>query len=281
MVDAGEEGGVIEEEEKEMIYSIFDLGDTLAREVMVPRIDMVAIEAGTSIVDALGVIVQAGHSRVPVYRGTVDNIVGILYAKDLLSYWHNIETLQLTQILREAYFIPETKKADELLQELQRRKVHVAIVVDEYGGTAGLVTIEDILEEIVGEIQDEYDTEEAMIEVVSPDEVIFNARVAMDDVNDALAINLPTDISDTLAGLIYSQLGRVPVVGDQVTFDEVELTVLSVAGRRIKKVRAVRRAARGAPPEPAAEHPAPPGRAEPSPAPPEPNPPVESEANLS
>ncbi|GAB4526430.1 MAG: hemolysin family protein [Anaerolineae bacterium] len=241
LVDAGEEGGFIEEEEKEMIYSIFEFGDTLAREVMVPRIDMVAIEVNTSILDALEVVIQAGHSRIPVFEETIDNIVGILYAKDLLRYWRNdTSSLKLRNILREVYYIPETKKVDELLQELQQRKVHIAIVVDEYGGTAGLVTIEDILEEIVGEIQDEYDSEEAFMEVISEDEIIFNGRTDLDDVNHIMGLELPTDKSDTLGGLVYSSLGRVPAIGDKVTIRNVEITVLSVMRRQIKKVKVVR-----------------------------------------
>ncbi len=241
LVDAGEEGGFIEEEEKEMIYSIFEFGDTLAREVMVPRIDMVAVEVNTSIMDALDVVIQAGHSRIPVYEETIDNIVGMLYAKDLLQYWRNdTPSLSLREILRDVYYIPETKKVDELLQELQQRKVHIAIVVDEYGGTAGLVTIEDILEEIVGEIQDEYDSEEAFMEVISIDEVIFNGRMDLDDVNHIMGLELPTDTSDTIGGLVYSSLGRVPGIGDKVRIQNVEIIVLSVMRRQIKKVKVVR-----------------------------------------
>ncbi len=240
LVDAGEEGGIIEEEEREMIYSIFELGDTLAREVMVPRIDMVALEVNTRIEEALRVIVEVGHSRIPVYDETIDNIVGILYAKDILKCWPHFETLHLRDILREPYFVPETKPVDELLQELQRRKVHIAIVVDEYGGVAGLVTIEDILEEIVGEIQDEYDAEEPSLVIVSSDEVICEGRTDLDDINEALHAELPTDVSDTVGGLIYSCLGRVAVTGDQVCFGDLELTVLAVTGRRIKKVRVKR-----------------------------------------
>ncbi len=240
LVDAGEEEGVIEEEEKEMIYSIFELGDTLAREVMVPRIDIVALEARTSLKDALQVIVQAGHSRIPVYEDKIDSIVGILYAKDLLKCWPNFETLNLRDILRDACYVPETKPVDELLQELQQRKVHLVIVVDEYGGVAGLVTIEDILEEIVGEIQDEYDTEESFVEVISPDEVIFDGRMDLDDINNVMHIDLPTDTSDTVGGLVHSGLGRVATVGDRVRFADVELTVLSMLGRRIKKVKVTR-----------------------------------------
>ncbi len=246
LVDAGEEGGFIEEEEKEMIYSIFEFGDTLAREVMVPRIDMVAIEVSTSVSDALDVVMRAGHSRIPVYENTIDNIVGILYAKDLLKYWRDeTSSLELRDLLRNVYYIPESKKVDELLQELQQRKVHIAFVVDEYGGTAGLVTIEDILEEIVGEIQDEYDSEEAFMEVVSDDEIIFNARMDLDDVNHIMGLELPTDRSDTLGGLVYSNLGRVPVIGDIVRIKTVEITVLSVERRQIKKVKVVRLPVRG------------------------------------
>jgi putative hemolysin len=241
LVDAGEEGGFIEEEEKMMIYSIFEFGDTLAREVMVPRIDMVALEVNTSISDALDVVLQAGHSRIPVFEETIDNIVGILYAKDLLGYWRDdTSSLQIRSILRNVYYIPETKKVDELLQELQQRKVHIAIVVDEYGGTAGLVTIEDILEEIVGEIQDEYDSEESFMEVISDDEIVFHGRMDLDDVNHIMNLELPTDRSDTLGGLVYSNLGRVPVVGDKVRIQNVEITVLSVVKRQIKKVKVVR-----------------------------------------
>jgi CBS domain containing-hemolysin-like protein len=246
LVDAGEEGGFIEEEEKEMIYSIFEFGDTLAREVMVPRIDMVAIDVNTSILDALDVVIQAGHSRIPVYEETIDNIVGILYAKDLLRYWRGDTThLRLGDILRPVYYIPETKKVDELLQELQLRKVHIALVVDEYGGTAGLVTIEDILEEIVGEIQDEYDIEEAFIEVINEDEIIFNGRVDLDDVNHMMGLELPTDVSDTIGGLVYSDLGQVPAVGDKVRIQNVEITVLAVERRQIKKVKVGRLPAEG------------------------------------
>jgi putative hemolysin len=241
LVDAGEEGGFIEEEEKEMIYSIFEFGDTLAREVMVPRIDVVAIEVNTSVSDALDVVMQAGHSRIPVYEETMDNIVGLLYAKDLLQYWRDdTPNLKLRNMLRNAYYIPETKKVDELLQELQQRQVHIAIVVDEYGGTAGLVTIEDILEEIVGEIQDEYDSEEAFMEVINEDEIVFNGRMDLDDVNHIMGLELPTDRSDTLGGLVYTNLGRVPIVGDKVSIENVEIAVLSVERRQIKKVKVVR-----------------------------------------
>jgi CBS domain containing-hemolysin-like protein len=241
LVDAGEEEGVIQEEEKEMIYSIFELGDTLAREVMVPRIDVVALDVTTPMLEALDIIMQAGHSRIPVYTETIDNVDGVLYAKDLLPYLREGRSdLPLKNILRQAYFIPETKKASDLLPDLQQRRVHMAIVVDEYGGMAGLVTIEDLLEEIVGEIQDEYDTEEPFVEFISDNEYIFDARVDLDDLNRLMNVALPTEDSDTLGGFIYSELGKVPAVGDRVAFDDMSFTVESVAGRRIKKVRVER-----------------------------------------
>jgi putative hemolysin len=248
MVDAGEEGGVIEEDEKEMIYSIFEFGDTLVREVMVPRIDIVALEVNTPLRNALETIIAAGHSRIPVYEGTIDNIVGLLYAKDLLKVLRDLDlSRSMRPILRPAYFVPGTKKVDELLKELQQRKVHMAIVVDEYGGTAGLVTIEDILEEIVGEIQDEYDKEEPTVEVISPDEVIFSARVALDEVSEVMAVELPSEGGETLGGFIYSQLGRVPVAGDELTFDGLRIIVLQIDGRRIGKVKVMRQNATSEP----------------------------------
>jgi putative hemolysin len=206
LVDAGQEEGVIEAEEKAMIYSIFQFGETAAREVMVPRIDIVALEIDTPLDQALQVVIEAGHSRIPIYRDTIDNVQGILYAKDFLELWlpdssKGVEEAgrgrTLESLLRPAYFVPESKMLDDLLADLQQRKVHIAIVVDEYGGTAGLVTIEDVLEEIVGEIQDEYDSEEAAYQKVGEGEYIFNARIDLDDVNRLLGTNLPTEQGDT------------------------------------------------------------------------------------
>jgi len=242
MVDAGEEGGVIEEEEKEMIYSIFKLGDTLVREVMVPRIDILAVDAGSPMLQALDMIMAAGHSRIPVYRESIDNIIGILHVKDLLPYLGRCEADMTVEkvLLREPYFIPETKKADALLPELQSRKVHMAIVVDEYGGTAGLVTIEDLLEEIVGEIQDEYDREEPDYQKISEDEYVIKGRINLDDLAELLRVEFPEEEADTLGGFIYKRLGRVPSEGDVVEYDGLRMEVLSVVGRRINTVRVTR-----------------------------------------
>lgn len=241
IVDAGEEEGVIEEDEKEMIYSIFELGETLAREVMVPRIDIVAIDVNTPLEEAVEVVVQAGHSRIPVYERTIDSIVGVLYAKDLLIDLRGCGARpSLREILRPAYFVPETKKVDDLLREMQRNRIHIAIVVDEYGGTAGLVTVEDILEEIVGEIQDEYDREEATLEAVGEGEYLVDARMNLYDLNEQLGADLPTEPADTLGGLIYGLLGRVPVPGDVVEIGDWRVEVLTVVGRRIGRVRMTR-----------------------------------------
>ncbi len=244
LVDAGQEEGVIEEEEKAMIYSIFAFGDTSAREVMIPRIDIVALEINTPLAEALKVVIKAGHSRIPVYRDTIDNIQGILYAKDFLELWlptngHGAQFGERTleSLLRPAYFVPEFKMVDDLLADLQQRKVHMAIVVDEYGGAAGVVTIEDILEEIVGEIQDEYDSEESAYQIVGEDEYVFNARIDLDDVNMMLGANLPTEQGDTLGGFIYSQLGKVPASGEIIHYDGHSIEVMSVVNRRIKNVR--------------------------------------------
>ncbi len=241
LVDAGSEGGAIEDEEKEMIYSIFQFGDTLTREVMVPRIDIVALESDTPLPEALDVIVKAGHSRIPVYEGNIDHIRGLLYAKDLLMLWRDGDTARpLRDVLRPAHFVPESKKAGDLLTDLQQRKIHLVIVVDEYGGTAGLVTIEDLIEEIVGEIRDEYDiNEEEIYQKVGQHEYIVDAGIDLDDLNRLLDSDLPTDDSDTLGGYVFSRLGKVPEEGEQIEEDGLHMQVLSVDDRRIRKIRLI------------------------------------------
>jgi putative hemolysin len=191
-------------------------------------------------------VLSAGHSRIPIYQDTIDNVVGLLYAKDLLRCWRDpalAADTGLRGLLRPAHFIPETKKVDELLAELQQQRIHLAIVVDEYGGMAGLVTMEDIVEEIVGDIRDEYDAnEEATFERVSDTEYIFDARIDIDEVNELLTLKLPSEDSDSLGGYIYAQLGHVPAPGEKVpnSQGDAQFEVLTVTGRRIRKVRAVR-----------------------------------------
>lgn len=238
LVDVGEEEGVIELDEKQMIASIFKLDNTLVREVMIPRIDIVALSTDTPMKEALDVIIEAGHSRIPVYRENIDTIVGLLYAKDLLEVWRDgKEDPDLLSILRPPMFVPESKKLDDLLEELQQAKVHLAIVVDEYGGTAGLVTIEDIVEEIVGEIQDEYDSEEVIYRALGEDEFEVAARIDIDDLNEVLGSELPTELGDTLGGFIYSQLGKVPSPGEEVIAEGLHMEVMSVDEQRIDRVR--------------------------------------------
>ena len=242
LVDAGREEGIFEQVEQEMIQSVIQLHDTLAREIMVPRIDMLALDVDTPLEQAVDAFLRSGHSRAPVFEETVDNTLGLLYAKDLLRVWREgNQTGSLRDLLRPAYFVPEAKRVDELLTEMQGRSIHMAIVVDEYGGVAGLVTMEDIVEEIVGEIRDEYDqSEEAPFQALKDGDTIFQGRVHLDDFNEIMLSNLPSEEADTIGGFIYSRLGRVPGIGETVEEAGLILTVEQVSGRRIRKVRAHR-----------------------------------------
>jgi putative hemolysin len=239
MVDASQKEGILEQGERRMINSIFDLGDTVVREIMVPRIDIIALDIQQPFSEAIDELLASGYSRVPVYEETIDNILGLLYAKDLLKAWRDgSKDDSLRTMLRPAYFIPEAKKVDELLTEMQSRRIHIAIVVDEYGGVAGLVTLEDIVEEIVGEIRDEYDDgEEVFYEEISPNVFLCSGRMDVDDLNELLDGHLPVDEADTLAGLIYSKAGHVPVQGESILVDGIRLTVEQVSKRRIRQVR--------------------------------------------
>jgi putative hemolysin len=245
IVERGGEQGVLEAEEEQMIHSVIELGERRLHEVMVPRIAIVALPASASYEDAVDAFVGQGHSRVPVYESSIDEVVGLLYAKDLLRFLKKDagERPDLRTLLRTPLFVPESMSIDDLLHEFQRRKVHVAIVLDEYGGTAGLVTIEDLLEEIVGEIQDEYDTEEPIVERLSDDEIRIDGRASIDDLGDAFDTELEledADEYDTVGGLIFHRLGDVPSPGDVVTVDGLRLTVESTDGRRVGKVLVVR-----------------------------------------
>jgi putative hemolysin len=240
MVDAGHEGGVLEGDERQMIYSIFELGDTLVREIMLPRIYINALDVSTPLQEAVDELIKSGHSRVPVYEESVDNVLGLLYAKDLLKIWRKGDKIEsLRSLLRPATFVPEAKKVDELLEEMQSGHVHMAMVVDEYGGIAGLVTLEDIFEEIVGEIQDEYDqSEEAPYVQAGDGEYVFQGRVDLRDFNEVMSSQLPTEETETLGGFIYEQVGRVPTSGEILDVGDIHLTIEQVTGRRIRKVRA-------------------------------------------
>ena len=237
LVDVAEEEEEIEEEERELIHSVFEFGDTVVREVMVPRTDMVAMPAEATLEQALETIVKAGYSRIPIYEGDTDNIVGVLYAKDLLRRSaREREGQPTTSVARAPLFVPEQKKVAELLREMQQQRIHMAIVVDEYGGTAGLVTIEDLIEEIVGEIVDEYAQEEPLVEPIDERTMRVDAKMPIDEVNELLDAQLPHDEWDTVGGLVFGLTGRVPAVGERVRYDSIEFRTERVTGRRIQKV---------------------------------------------
>jgi putative hemolysin len=242
LVERGGEQGILEAEEEQMINAVIELGDRRVHEVMIPRIAIVALPATATLPDAIDRIIEQGHSRVPVYEESVDEVVGILYAKDLLPFLKDgtEERPSVRSLLRTPVFVPESMSIDDLLHELQRRKVHIAIVLDEYGGTAGLVTIEDLLEEIVGEIQDEYDVhEEPMVVRLSDHEARVDGRAAVDDLAELFDTQLgleDDDEYDTVGGLIYHRIGGVPSPGDEIDVDGLHLTVESTDGRRVGKV---------------------------------------------
>jgi putative hemolysin len=242
LVETGEEQGVLHEQERDMIQGIFDLGNKHVHDVMVPRTDIRALDADTPGSLVLSQVSAIGHSRVPVYEGTPDQIIGILYAKDLFRRLaHGEKDVSLRDGLRPAHFVPETKRVDELLREMQRNKLHMAIVVDEYGGTAGLVTIEDLIEEIVGEIRDEYEAEQELVTPVSENEALMDGRVPFDDVRETFGLELgPSEDYDTLGGYIVHELGRLPKPGEEVRTDGVRFVVETVEGRRIRRVRVAR-----------------------------------------
>ena len=247
LVETGQAQGVLQEREQRMITSIFAISEKPVHEVMVPRTDIVAIDVDTPAEEILRDITKVGHSRIPVFEGSPDNIIGILYVKDLFRRLARGEKdVHIRPYLRPAQFVPESKKIDQLLRDMQKEKVHIAIVVDEYGGTSGLVTIEDLVEEIVGEIRDEYDVEQEMVLPVSESEALMDARVPFEDVRETFDLDLPPAEAapnyDTLGGFVVAQLGRFPKAGEAVEAGGARFVVESVEGRRIRRVRVVKKA---------------------------------------
>ncbi|MCS7190525.1 MAG: hemolysin family protein [Fimbriimonadales bacterium] len=241
LVEAGEEQGVIEEQEKEMIQSIFEFTDTIAREVMTPRVDIKAVPASATAQEIIKVVRESGHTRIPVYEGSLDNIIGIVHAKDLLRYCDSTAKFSLHEVMRPAFFVPESKRVVELLQEMRRQRTHMAILQDEYGGTSGLVTLEDLVEEIVGEIQDEYDVEpEPKVESLPDGSLLIDARMHLDDASELLGIPLESEEFDTLGGYVFGQLGHQPTEGETVRVDGWDLRVHAIEGHRIRIVQATR-----------------------------------------
>jgi CBS domain containing-hemolysin-like protein len=233
MVDLAEESRVIESDERAMIHSVFELGDTLVREVMVPRTDMVWIEQGKTVRQAMSLALRSGFSRIPVVGVNEDDVIGVVYLKDLARrVYEGKDSDKVEDVMRPATFVPESKPVDELLRDLQAAQVHIAVVIDEYGGTAGLVTIEDVLEEIVGEITDEYDREGPRVEELAPGRWRVTARLPLDDLSDIVGERLEREDVETVGGLFGSILGRVPIPGSSVRIDGLLLTAEAAKGRR-------------------------------------------------
>lgn len=246
LIEVSEEKGAIEEDEKEMIHSIFRFAQTYVREIMVPRIDMVCVEKNTPLNNFIDIIKQNGFTRIPLYQKRVDNILGIIHAKDLLPYIKSTrngsqeEPLDLTSLARPVQFVPENKKIDDLLREFQHDKIHMAIVVDEYGGTAGLITLEDILEEIVGEIQDEYDSEGPLIKKIDEKTYMVHGKINIYELQDVLNIHLPiSEGFDTLAGLIFDHTGYVPKEKEKIVYEGLEFIIEKIDRNRLVMVKVI------------------------------------------
>lgn len=238
LVEAGVEDGTIEQEERELIHSIFEFADTTVREVMIPRVDMVCVEASMPMEEVLDVFADRKFSRLPVYDETVDNIVGVIHIKNILNFWRKqVADMTAMEFVVMPHFVPEAKKVIELLEEFRQQRIHMAIVVDEYGGTAGLVTMEDLIEEIVGEIEDEHNRATHPVRRAEDGSYVADARAEIDRLNETLSLNLPKGEFETVGGLIYHRLGKIPARGEQVELDGVRITVLDGDARRIRRVR--------------------------------------------
>lgn len=241
IIHESEEQGIINEEEGDMLHSIFEFGETIVREIMVPRTDMVSCSSDSTLRAVLDTIIESGHSRVPIFEGSNDKIIGFIYAKDLLKHWgEDPVCMQIDQVVRPPYFIPESKKIEALLQDFRTKRVHIAIVVDEYGGTSGLVTIEDLLEEIVGEIQDEYDAEEALIVEEKDGSLLVAASLPLDELEEYFDIEISREKFDTVGGYLIHLLDQVPEAGDDIVDGQLHMTVVESDDRKIHKVRIVR-----------------------------------------
>ena len=240
MINLGEEGGSLKEEEKELLHKVFEFGDTLASEAMRPRTEIVSIPSHSTLQDVLGLVSEFGYSRYPVIEDTIDTVIGILYVKDILVAMSAGEVKRedgVQRFIRPAYFIPENKRVSELLAEMQRERFQIAIVIDEYGGTAGLVTLEDLIEEIVGSIHDELETAERDVEIVDEKNFVVSGQSALDEVNELLDASLQSNDFNTLGGFVFGLFGRMPKVGEQLKYKNLKLEVLELEGRKINKVK--------------------------------------------
>lgn len=240
MIEIGKEEGVIEKNEEKMIYSIFEFGDTLVREIMTPRVDIVAADDESEIETIKQIIIESGHSRIPIYHEKIDEVIGILYVKDLLKIQFEGKRIDdLKSMLRQAYFVPETKRVDELFAEMQKSKLQLAMVFDEYGGVSGLVTLEDILEEIVGEIQDEYEKENKQIQKIAENAFLVLGATTIEDFNEKFGTDFSDEEASTVGGLILEKLGRLPNPGEELRIDRMRFIVTKIRDRRIINVKVV------------------------------------------
>ena len=238
LIDASELKGIIDEEEGDMLQSILELDETIVREVMVPRTNMVCADAESPLSDVLAVILRSGHSRIPVYRENNDNIIGLVYAKDLLRYWgQSLDQVPLEEVLRPPYLVPESKLVSDLLQEFRQSRVHIAIIIDEYGGTSGLVTIEDLIEEIVGDILDEYDLEDDWLIAEPNGTVTVDGRMNIEEFEEYFDIEVEREMFDTVGGYVVEYLGRVPTAGERIKVDGLEMLVVVGDQRAIRQLR--------------------------------------------
>ena len=238
IIQESEEEGLINEDEGDMLHSIFEFGDTIVREIMVPRTDMVCCSGEARLPDVLEAILSSGHSRIPIYEGTADHIVGVVYAKDLLRFWGAAaEQVEVPEVMRAPYFVPETKNVEDLLQDFRNKRVHMAIAIDEYGGTSGLITIEDLIEEIIGDIQDEYDVEEDWLTEEADGSALVDARLNIEELEEHFDIEIPREKFDTVGGYVIHLLGHVPHPGEEVRDKHLSLTVVESDERKVRKVR--------------------------------------------
>lgn len=238
ILELGREEGLLEKEKSNMLAGVFDISDTVVREIMTPRTDTVCINVNKAIDDAFNLFIEKGHSRIPVFEDRVDNILGILYAKDLLKQYNTANTANIRQLIRKAVFIPESKTIDTALQQMKRAKIHLAVVVDEYGGVSGIVTMEDIIEEILGDIQDEYDLEDGKdIKKISQDTYLVNAKINIKDLGEHILVDFPeTDEYDTLGGFLLSRIGKLPEQGEKISYENLNFLVKEIKNQRIIKL---------------------------------------------
>ncbi len=240
LIDASEQQGIIDEGEGDMLQSILELDETIVREIMVPRTEIVCADADDPFGTILEIILKSGHSRIPIYKNNIDNIIGLVYAKDLLRHWgRSIDTITFAEIMRQPFLIPESKQVSVMLKEFQEARVHMAIVIDEYGGTSGLVTIEDLIEEIVGEIQDEYDIEEKLLIEQADGSLLVDGRLSIEDFEEYFDIEVEREMFDTVGGYVVEQHGRVPLVGEQVRVGDFDMIITQGDQRAVRQLQVV------------------------------------------